>query len=165
MARDHATRLALVQLANVLLWFTLLVPELLFVYALPPFKALPPPPAASARGACESWDAGGGLGQSRAISGDLEAWEEPAPPSPERARREGSQALLGREPRGRWEGSPPRPAASSQPPPGQQALEEDLLDEMRLALPSKSTLELRRLLGEASGDARAAIMAGQAAGF
>ena len=36
---------------------------------------------------------------------------------------------------------------------------------MRLALPSKSTLELRRLLGEASGDARAAIMAGQAAGF
>ena len=155
MARDHATRSALVQLANVLLWFTLLVPELLFVYALPPFKALPPPPAASTRGACESWGAGGGLGQSRAISGDLEAWEEPAPPSPERARREGSQALLGREPRGRLEESPP----------GQQALEEDLLDEMRLALPSKSTLELRRLLGEASGDARAAIMAGQAAGF
>ena len=71
MARDHATRSALVQLANVLLWFTLLVPELLFVYALPPFKALPPPPAASTRGACESWGAGGGLGQSRAISGDL----------------------------------------------------------------------------------------------
>ena len=98
------------------------------------------PPPFKARGACESWGAGGGLGQSRAISGDLEAWEEPAPPSPERARREGSQALLGREPRGRWEGSPPQPAASSQPPPGQQASEEDLLDEMRLALPSKSTL-------------------------
>ena len=66
MARDHATRSALVQLANVLLWFTLLVPELLFVYALPPFKALLRRGARASRGARGA--ASGSLGRSRAIS-------------------------------------------------------------------------------------------------
>mmetsp|Transcript_10653 Transcript_10653/g.32302 ORF Transcript_10653/g.32302 Transcript_10653/m.32302 type:complete len:125 (-) Transcript_10653:360-734(-) len=55
------------QLANVLLWFTLL--ELLFVYALPPFKALPPPPAAL-QGEGRVRVVGRG-GRPRAVSGDL----------------------------------------------------------------------------------------------